>query len=153
MTLPHESHHRKLEQLYAAAPITRWYGATIRILDGQAIVRIPIRAEFYHAAAAVHGSVYFRALDDAAFFAVNSRVEDVLVLTVSFTVHFTGPVREGELEAVGKVLHEAGRLFVAESELRDQQGRLLAKGSGTFTRSKIALTPEIGYGSAAPAAL
>lgn len=65
-------HYRKLERLYAAAPISQWYGATIAIAEGQAEVRIATRAEFYHAAHAVHGSVYFRALDDAAFFAVNS---------------------------------------------------------------------------------
>lgn len=86
-----------------------------------------LESEFY-------GSVYFRALDDAAFFAANSRVTDVLVLTVSFTVHFTAPISAGELIALGRVVHEAGRLLVAESELRDSAGRLLAKGSGTFPR-------------------
>ena len=140
-----EAHHRRLEQLYAAAPVTAWFGASIGIRDGQATVRIPVRSEFYHAVGAVHGSVYFRALDDAAFFAANSRVEDVLVLTVSFTVHFTAPARAGELRAEGRVVHEAGRLVVAESELRDDEGRLLAKGIGTFTRSRIALTGDIGY--------
>jgi uncharacterized protein (TIGR00369 family) len=143
--MTNEAHHRKLEHLYAVAPITGWYGASIRIADGQAEVRIPVRSEFYHSAAAVHGSVYFRALDDAAFFAANSRVTDVLVLTVSFTVHFTAPVCDGELLAVGRVVHEARRLVVAESALRDDAGRLLATGSGTFTRSRIALTQEIGY--------
>jgi uncharacterized protein (TIGR00369 family) len=138
-------HHRRLERLYAAAPVTKWFGAAISISDAQATVRIPVRPEFHHAAAAVHGAVYFRALDDAAFFAANSRVVDVFVLTVTFTVHFTAPVSEGELVAEGRVVHEAGRLLVAESELRDGQGRLLAKGSGTFTRSRIPLTPEIGY--------
>jgi uncharacterized protein (TIGR00369 family) len=139
------THHRKLEHLYAAAPVTRWYGASISISDGRAEVRIPERPEFHHAAGAVHGSVYFRALDDAAFFAANSRVSDVLVLTASFTVHFTSPVREGGLQAKGWVVNEAGRLLVAESELRDDAGSLVAKGIGTFARSRIALTEEIGY--------
>src|SRR5262245_7030387 len=140
-----EIHHRKLEQLYAVAPISRWYGASIRVSDGEATLSIHVRPEFYHAAKAVHGSVYFRALDDAAFFAANSRVTDVLVLTVSFNVHFTAPVREGEISALGRLLHESGRLLVAESELRDHAGKLLAKGSGTFTRSRIPLTEDIGY--------
>ena len=99
----------------------------------------------YHAARAVHGTIYFRALDEAAFFAANSRVPDVLVLTVSFLVHFTAPVSEGELLALGRVVHESGRLLVAESELMDNAGRLLAKGSGTFIRSRILLTADIGY--------
>ena len=138
-------HHRRLERLYAAAPVSQWYGATIAIAESQAEVRIATRAEFFHAAHAVHGSVYFRALDDAAFFAVNSRVRDVLVLTVSFTVHFARPVTAGELRAVGRLLHGSGRLFLAEAELLDSGGQLLAQGSGVFTRSAIALEPSIGY--------
>jgi uncharacterized protein (TIGR00369 family) len=140
-----EVHFRKLERLYQAAPVSRWYGTSIRVGDGRAEVRVPVRAEFFHAAGAVHGSVYFRALDDAAFFAVNSRVSDVLVLTVGFNIHLMNPVSHGELIAEGRIVHEAGRLFVAESELRDQEHRLLAKGSGTFTRSKIALNEGLGY--------
>ena len=138
-------HHRKLELLYINAPVSQWYGATIAIADGQAEVRLAIRPEFYHAAHAVHGSVYFRALDDAAFFAVNSRVRDVLVLTVSFTVHFVRPVASGEVRAVGRLLHGGGRLFLAEADLFDSEGKLLGRGSGVFTRSAIPLDPSIGY--------
>lgn len=138
-------HHRKLERLYAAAPITQWYGSRILISDGQAEVRLPTRGEFYHAAEAVHGSVYFRVLDDAAFFAVNSQVPEVLVLTVSFTVHFARPVASGELRGVGRLLHGGGRLFFAEADLRNESGDLLAHGSGVFTRSSISLGPKMGY--------
>ena len=44
------THHRKLEHLYPVAPISRWYGASIRISDGEASVSIYIRPDFYHAA-------------------------------------------------------------------------------------------------------
>ena len=138
-------HHRRLEHLYHAAPVTRWFGSRIAIADGQAEVRIPVRPEFHHAAHAVHGSVYFRALDDAAFFAANSRVRDVFVLTVSYTVHFARPVTGGELRAVGRLVHATGRLFFAEAELLDGEGQLLGRGSGVFTRSSIPLEPGIGY--------
>ena len=138
-------HYRKLERLYAAAPITRWYGSTIAISDGHADVRIPVRPEFHHAAKGVHGSVYFRALDDAAFFAASSRVTEVFVLTVSFTVHFARPIADGEMHAKGRLLHGSGRLFLAEAELLDGGGGLLARGSGIFTRSSIPLDSALGY--------
>ncbi|HEV8316131.1 MAG TPA: PaaI family thioesterase [Vicinamibacterales bacterium] len=138
-------HHRKLERLYAAAPVSQWYGTRISINDGQAEVRLTIRREFFHSAHAVHGSVYFRALDDAAFFAVNSRVRECFVLTVSFTTHLVRPVTSGELRAVGRVLHGSGRLFFAEADLMDDRGELLGHGSGVFSRSAIALDPRIGY--------
>jgi uncharacterized protein (TIGR00369 family) len=140
-----DEHHRKLERLYASAPISRWQGATIEIGDGRSDVRIPVRPELFHSASAVHGSMYFRALDDAAFFAVNSRVRDVFVLTVSFTVHLARPVTSGELRATGRVLHASGRLFFADATLVDSQGQMLGQGSGVFTRSSIALEPGIGY--------
>ena len=142
---PGSEHHRKLEHLYASAPVTQWYGAAVTIGEGHAEVRFTVKPEFFHAAHAVHGSVYFRALDDAAFFAVNSRVRDVFVLTVSFTVHLMRPVTSGEMRATGRVLHGGGRLFVAESTLFNDAGEILGQGSGVFTRSSIALTPAVGY--------
>ncbi|HKO55830.1 MAG TPA: PaaI family thioesterase [Thermoanaerobaculia bacterium] len=146
MTLAREDHYRKLERMYLAAPVTRWYGGIgIAVADGAAQVTIAVREELFHAAGAVHGSVYFRALDDAAFFAANSRVEETLVLTVSFHLHLTRPVSAGTLRSTARVIHESGRLLLAEAELADDDGRLLAKGSGTFSRSNIALRPEIGY--------
>ena len=140
-----DEHYRKLERLYASAPITEWFGTSITAGDGSAEVRLTIRPEFYHAANAVHGSVYFRMLDDAAFFAVNSHVRDAFVLTVSFTVQFARPVTSGELRAAGRVLHGGGRLYLAESDLVDSSGKLLGHGSGVFVRSSIALDASVGY--------
>jgi len=138
-------HYRKLERLYAYAPVTQWYGATIRVDDGTAEVEIAIRPEFHHAAHAVHGSVYFRALDDAAFFAANSKVSDAFVLTVSFSIHFLRPVKDGVLRARGRVVGGGARLFTAESHLFDGAGTLLAQGSGVFTRSSIPPDASVGY--------
>jgi hypothetical protein len=55
----------------------------MKIRKGVAEVIIQVRPDFFHAAGAVRGSVYFKAMDDAAFFAVNSLVKDVFVLTVA----------------------------------------------------------------------
>ena len=86
-----EEHYRKLERMYHGAAINEYFRPALRVRDGQAEVEIPIRPDFFHAAAAIHGSIYFKALDDAAFFAVNSVVEDVFVLTVSYTFAWDYP--------------------------------------------------------------
>lgn len=106
---------------------------------------MPVRREFFHAAQAVHGSVYFKALDDAAFFAVNSLVEDVFVLTVSFTVYLTRPVSQGTMKSIGRVVHASRRLYVAESQVYDEGNKVIATGSGTFLRSSISLDSQVGY--------
>lgn len=140
-----EEHFRKLERMYHGAPINRFYQPTIRVSSGVADLQLPVKPELFHAAHAVHGSVYFKALDDAAFFAVSSLVTDVFVLTASFNIYLTRPVTEGILHASGRVVHGSRKLFLAEAELFDGEQRLVARGSGSFMRSTIALTPKVGY--------
>ncbi len=138
-------HFRKLENMYLSAPINGFYAPTLRIERGRAELRMPIRPEFFHAAGAMHGSVYFKAADDTAFFAVNSLVEDVFVLTSSFNIYLLRPISEGELVAQGTVVHAARTTFVAESVLLDGEGNQIGRGSGTFVRSRTPLSVDIGY--------
>jgi len=124
--------------MYESAPINQFFRPTIHIEGGSATVRMPIRPDFHHAAHATHGAVYFKMLDDAAFFAVQSLVTDVFVLTSTFQVHLLAPVVDGEMVATGKVVHESKRLFIAES-LIEVAGKIVARGNGTFMRSAIKL--------------
>jgi uncharacterized protein (TIGR00369 family) len=104
-----------------------------------------VKPEFFHAADAVHGSVYFKLLDDAAFFAVNSLIEDYFALTASFTTYLLRPISEGTMKATGKVVYAAARSFIAESLVVDGGGKEIARGSGNFVVSKIKLAADMGY--------
>lgn len=146
--MPTAEHYRKLERMYLSAPINAYYAPTISISEGRAEVTIAVRPEFFHAAGAVHGAVYFKLLDDAAFFAVNSLVDDLFVVTVSFNIYLTRPLSEGEMRAIGRVAHRSQRLFIAEAELTDSSCREVARGSGTFMRSNIPLSSVPGYSQA-----
>jgi uncharacterized protein (TIGR00369 family) len=143
--MPNEEHFRKLERMYLRAPGNDFYAPKLTISHAASELVIPIDRRFHHSAGGAHGSVYFKALDDAAFFAVNSLVEDVFVLTVTFTTYLTGPISEGHMRAVGKVVHASRSFFLGESVVYDAEGREIGRGSGSFTRSKVALSPEIGY--------
>lgn len=110
-----EEHHRRLERMYASAPVNNYFAPIMHVSEGKADVTIKVRPDFFHAAHAVHGVLYFKLLDDAAFFAVNSLVRDVFVLTVSFNIYLTRPVSAGELKASGRIVHRSRRLFIAES--------------------------------------
>ena len=138
-------HFRKLENMYLSAPFNDHFQPKLTVKEGEAEVIYDIRPDYFHAAFAVHGAVYFKAMDDAAFFAVNSLVEDVFVLTVSFTTYLTRPINEGSMRATGKVVHHSQRLFLAEAVVVDDKGRQIARGNGSFMRSRTPLTPEIGY--------
>ncbi|HEU4739976.1 MAG TPA: PaaI family thioesterase [Meiothermus sp.] len=140
-----DEHYRKLERMYASAPINAIYQPTLHIYEGQAEITMQVRAEFFHPAQALHGSVYFKMLDDATFFAANSLVTEVFVLTTSFNLYLTRPVTGGQLRAVARVVHRSRNLIIAEGQLFDEQGRQVARGSGTFMRSQTPLSLEVGY--------
>jgi uncharacterized protein (TIGR00369 family) len=131
--------------MYHSAPINRFFQPVMRVSEGHAEVTVPIKPDFFHAANAVHGSAYFKALDDAAFFAANSLVSEVFVLTVTFNLYLTRPISDGEMRASGRVVHKSRNLILADAELFDSAGRQIARGSGSFMRSQIPLTPAIGY--------
>ncbi len=138
-------HYRNLEKMYHGHPLNAYYEAKLNISKGKAELVIPIKKSFWHAAQAVHGSVYFKALDDAAYFSANSVVPDVFLLTVSFTIYLTCPVSMGELRAVGKLVNSTRTQFIAESILYNSDNQELARGSGLYVRSNIKLTEELGY--------
>jgi uncharacterized protein (TIGR00369 family) len=118
---------------------------TIRIAEGKAEIGLAVTDKFHHALGGTHGSVYFKMLDDAAFFAVNSIVQDHFVLTTSFNVNFVRPFSEGSVRAYGEVRFQSSNLFTANATLVDQEGIELAFGTGNFTKSRVELSEDIGY--------
>ena len=143
--MSHETHYRKLERMYYSAPTNEYFAPKLTVSEGKSVVEIAVRDDFMHGAGSVHGCFYFKAMDDAAFFAVSSLVADEFVLTASFNLYLTRPVAEGTLRAEGEVVHQSRRLFVAEARLMNDDGKELGRGSGTYMRSRMPLSAEMGY--------
>lgn len=143
------AHHRALEALYGAAPINRLFDSVLEITGaGRARIRFNLDERYFHAAGAAHGTSYFKMLDDAAFYAANSLVTDRFLLTTQFNLLLTRPLRAGPAVAEGRWVSGERRVMTAEARLIDAQGQEVARGSGTFMRSRIALAGLPGYGSA-----
>lgn len=138
-------HFKKLENMMHASPFVTLTGARVKVKEGESQITLPIRKEFHHAAGAMHGALYFLALDNAAFFAVSSMVEDVFVLTTSFTTYITRPVSEGVVNAFGKLVYHNRTQYIAESILYDENEKEIARANGVFMRSKTPLSEKIGY--------
>ena len=141
-----ELHFRALESLYASAPVNRLFDSRLEILgEGHARIRFMIDEAVHHAGGAAHGTIYFKMLDDAAFYAANAMVSDRFLLTTAFNLHFTKPIRTGEVVAEGRWISGKRRVFIAESHLTDAAGDEIGRGTGTFMRSHIALSGLAGY--------
>ena len=141
-----EGHYRALEALYASAPINALFHSSLEIVaPGEARIAFAVDAGVHHAAGAAHGTIYFKMLDDAAFYAANSLVSDRFLLTTGFNLHFTKPIVAGPVRAEGRWISGRRRVFVAEARLVDGSGEEIGRGTGTFMRSRIALSSLAGY--------
>lgn len=139
-------HFRALESLYASAPINHLFSSTLTIREpGRSEIAFAVDDELHHAAGAAHGTVYFKMLDDAAFYAANSLVSDRFLLTTAFNLHFTAPIRRGRVTAHGRWISGRRRVFIAEAHLVDGEGEEIGRGTGTFLRSHIPLSSLPGY--------
>jgi len=140
------AHFRALESLYLSAPINRLFESRLEITaPGVARIYFRIEEKHYHAAGAAHGTSYFKMLDDAAFYAANSLVPDRFVLTTAFNMLLTRPLKTGEVVAEGRWVSGKKRVYVSDARLIDASGEEVARGTGTFMRSHIALSSLPGY--------
>ncbi len=139
-------HWRALESLYGSAPVNSLFSSRLTITgEGTSRIDFDVDQSCYHAAGAAHGTIYFKMLDDAAFYAANTLVTDRFLLTTSFNLHFSRPVREGRVVAEGRWISGRRRVLVAEARLVDAEGEEIGRGTGTFMRSRIALSSLDGY--------
>ncbi len=141
-----DAHLRALESLYASAPINRSFESRLHLPEaGRSEIDFTVAEPAFHAAGAAHGTLYFKMLDDAAFYAANALVSDRFLLTTAFNLHFTKAMKAGAARAEGRWISGRRRVFVAEARIVNSSGEECARGTGTFLRSHIALSGLDGY--------
>lgn len=140
------AHFRALESLYRSAPVNRLFESQLEIVEpGLSRIAFDVKEASFHAAGAAHGTLYFKMMDDAAFYACNSLASDRFLLTTAFNLVFTRPMRSGRVIAEGRWISGRRRVFVGEARLLLADGEEAARGTGTFMRSHIPLSGLKGY--------
>lgn len=142
-----QEHFTKLQNMYLSGLINKelYDSVQIEVTSEKAEISMQVEPKYFHAGNSLHGSVYFKMLDDAAYFAVNSIVQDSFVYTTSFNIQILRPVKIGKIKAVGELKFKSKNLFIADATLYDEKNREVARGSGNFMKSGIELNENIGY--------
>ncbi len=101
--------------------------------DGWARVRMPIRKYYLQDAGAVQGGLIMTLADEAFWRAVMSPLPSgQRSATAELKVNFIRPARGEYIVAESRIVHKGGRLIVGDTEVRDDQGKLVAKALGTY---------------------
>ena len=81
----------------------------------------------------VHGGVYASLIDAAGFWAAFSLTSpDLGLTTVELKINYLAPTASGLLVAKGRCIKHGKTLALAEAQVLDDQGRLLAHGTTTL---------------------
>ena len=89
--------------------------------------------------------VYFKLLDDAAYFACQTEITDFFIVTTSFSVNLLRPITGGTVKAIGEMEFASKQMFSASSRLFDEKGRLVGTGQGQFLKSSLPINEVDGY--------
>ena len=105
----------------------------LKIGEGHVQLQMTAGPSHWSPADRLHGGILFSLLDTALGRAVVSSLEEGRgSTTIESKINYFRPVMEGLLTADARVLNRGRRTAYAEGEIRDDQGRLVARATGTF---------------------
>jgi uncharacterized protein (TIGR00369 family) len=100
---------------------------------GRAVMEFQAGEPHHNPAGTLHGGVLCYLADTAMGFAWASELKpDETFTTIEMTINFFRPVWSGKLSASATVVRRGKTVGYAECDVKDEQGRLVAKSSSTL---------------------
>ncbi len=101
--------------------------------DGTSAVVMPINPSHLQQAGRVQGGIVVALADYAFFRAVKPLLKPgEATTTIEIKINFLAPAERGQLTATAKIISSGRRVIVGEMEVKDQDGKLIAQGLGTY---------------------
>ena len=129
-----ETYEKALRRAVESAPYYQLLQITLEQIDtGFARFRMPFRQELTQAYGVVHGGAIASLADTAVAFAVMTLIQrGEMVTTAEFKINFFSAVTSGEMFGEARAVYTGKRLVVADMEVKNENGKLLAKGIATY---------------------
>lgn len=132
-----ESREAALKLSVKISPFHRLIGLELtRVEAGQVAMRLPWREEFRRADRSdwYHGGVLSALIDIAGDYAIASKLGR-WVPTIDLRVDYLRPAKRGDLTAAARAVKLGRTVGVADVELRDAKGALVAVGRAAYSTS------------------
>jgi uncharacterized protein (TIGR00369 family) len=114
-------------------PVAKLIGFNLRSAErGRALLDMEAGPQHWNPMGGLHGGILCDIADAAMGIAYASTLaEGESFTTVELKINFLRPFKQGHLVAEGWVVNGGRRLGLTEAEVRDDNGRLIAKASST----------------------
>jgi len=131
-----------LEQVRKVANNSPYYqllGMEImEIKEGESKIQMPFKQGLTHPYRIVHGGAIASLADSSVAMALISLVEPKdRIATIEFKINFFAPVSKGNLEAHAKIIHKGSKTAVGEVEVKNEEGKLVAKVIATYSIRRV----------------
>ena len=123
---------------------TEWLGLEFVASPPKTIrVVLKLRQEHMSHADRVHGGVLFTMLDTALGSAVVKSLDRGHgCATLELKINYFRPIQEGLVQAEGRLVNRSRHTAYAEGEVLNEEGKILAKASGTFFITETLIQSE-----------
>lgn len=116
---------------------------TLGMRDGAFLIEVALEPRHLSRAERVHGGVLFSLLDTALGRAVIEELPPGRgCATVEIKINYFRPVQHGVLRAAGRCVQKTRSLAYAEGDVTNEEGKLLARATGTFFLTDTLRQPE-----------
>jgi uncharacterized protein (TIGR00369 family) len=121
-------------------PIARLLGFALKAIDsGRAVFEMEVDERHHNPMGTLHGGIYCDLADAAMGYAYAATLgEGETFTTVELKINFFRPIRHGKLSAEAKVIKAGSTLGYVECDVKDQDGRLVAKAASTCMKLREA---------------
>jgi uncharacterized protein (TIGR00369 family) len=116
------------------SPYQRFLGLELmRYEEGLVEIRMPFREEFLREDSSdwLHGGIISALIDIAGDYAVYSKTGGD-VATVDLRIDYLRPAKCGRLTAIARTIKVGRRVSMADVEVKDEQGQVVAIGRGVY---------------------
>jgi len=103
----------------------------IHFEEDNVLLKLPIKDYLMNVNGTLHGGVHASMLDQVLGMLISITTKTKCA-TINLNVNYFAPTVTGEIFATAKILNQGYKIVTAEAEIIDEQGKILAKATGTF---------------------
>jgi len=112
---------------------------TVVGVDGITRIQLTVNENLKQFYGNLHGGVIAALIDSAIAVAVNQQLDPGEgASTVEIKINYLRSISEGTLWAEGKVIQKGRKIVVAQGEIKNEAGQILAVGTATFMVRQMA---------------
>jgi uncharacterized protein (TIGR00369 family) len=140
MTTILESAEKMLRGEVGPPPIGQLLGFVLKAIEpGRAVFEMQVDERHHNPMGTLHGGIYCDVADAAMGYAYAATLgEGERFTTVELKINFFRPVRHGKLTAEARVIKSGSTLGYVECDVKDQDGKLVAKAASTCMKLREA---------------